>query len=179
LLAQPVRHHRLHWLFALLLVIAAIVLTTPRYDAQLMPEATARRLFGAVSLLPPIDGARVSRTFSGTSPTVACRLPNLRELNHPALDFAPRATPMVRAALAGEVIEVADSGSPWIRKIVHVRHASGLVATYAHVEQALVPRGDRVAAGQTIARMPTTGNGYLHFELHYHNQIVNPNFFLP
>jgi hypothetical protein len=178
LLAQPAGPQRRYWLLALILVLAAIVLSTPRYDAQLMPEAEARALFGAIQLLPPLPGGRLTRHFSGSSPTVACRLPNLRELNHPALDFVPGASRRVQAALGGEVIASADSGSPMIRKIVHIRHDSGLVATYAHVDTVLVKRGDRVEMGQPIAHMPPSGDGYLHFELHYRNQIVNPGYFL-
>src|SRR5690606_32193800 len=108
-----------------------------------------------------------------------CRLPNLRDLGrHPALDFRPLGSREVVAALAGEVTDVADSGSPIVGKIVHIKHASGLVATYAHVGEALVNTGDRVATGQPIARMPEHSGAYLHFELHYRNQIVNPNLLL-
>lgn len=179
LLVQPVRTRHSYWLLALLLVVATIVLTTPRYDAHLMPEATTRHLFGDLRLLPPIAGARVSREFAGDTPILACRLPNLRDLGrHPALDFAPLASREVVASLAGEVIDVADSGSPIVRKIVHIEHTSGLVATYAHVGEALVKTGQRVAPGQPIARMPEDSNAYLHFELHYRNQIVNPNLLL-
>lgn len=92
---------------------------------------------------------------------------------------APRGAP-VRAIDAGEVAysgnEVRGYGN-----LVLVKHASGFISAYAHCEELLVKRGDKVARGQVIARVGATGGvgePQLHFELRRGKRAVDPREFL-
>jgi murein DD-endopeptidase MepM/ murein hydrolase activator NlpD len=55
------------------------------------------------------------------------------------------------------------------------------MTAYAHVDEFLVARGDRVSQGQTIARVGSTGGvntPQLHFEIRRGTKPVNPRDFL-
>ena len=65
--------------------------------------------------------------------------------------------------------------------LILVKHPNGWISAYAHCDQILVKRGDKVARGQTIARVGSTGNvsePQLHFELRRGNHAVDPREFL-
>jgi murein DD-endopeptidase MepM/ murein hydrolase activator NlpD len=61
--------------------------------------------------------------------------------------------------------------------MVLLRHADGWVTAYAHNSSLLVEKGDKVAQGQTIARVGSSGNvdtPQLHFELRKGTKAVDP-----
>lgn len=92
---------------------------------------------------------------------------------------APLGTP-VRAAAPGEVVYVGDNVAGF-GTLVLVRHGGGYATAYAHVQNPLVKRGDRVTEGQAIAQVGKTGNiatPQLHFEVRKGTQPVNPKPFL-
>jgi murein DD-endopeptidase MepM/ murein hydrolase activator NlpD len=65
--------------------------------------------------------------------------------------------------------------------LILVKHRNGWISAYAHCDLILVKRGDKVARGQTIARVGATGNvaePQLHFELRRGNHAVDPREFL-
>jgi murein DD-endopeptidase MepM/ murein hydrolase activator NlpD len=65
--------------------------------------------------------------------------------------------------------------------LILVKHTNGWISAYAHCDQILVKRGDKVARGQTIAHVGSTGNvsePQLHFELRRGNHAVDPREFL-
>lgn len=86
--------------------------------------------------------------------------------SHAGLDFAaPTGTP-VRAVAGGRVREAGWDGAYGWRIVV--RHRDGTETWYCHLTQMLIT-GDRVAAGQRIGRVGSTGNStgpHLHFEVH-------------
>lgn len=93
---------------------------------------------------------------------------------------APRGAP-VRAAEAGTVA-YADSGLRGFGKLILIRHADDWVTAYAHNEELLVGRGDRVERGQTIARVGSSGgvvDPQLHFEVRRGTRAVDPMAHLP
>jgi len=58
-----------------------------------------------------------------------------------------------------------------------IKHAGGWVTAYAHTEQVLVRRGDKVRRGQTIGRVGSTGSvssPQLHFEVRKGTRAVDP-----
>jgi murein DD-endopeptidase MepM/ murein hydrolase activator NlpD len=92
---------------------------------------------------------------------------------------APRGAP-IEAADAGTVAyagnEVRGYGN-----LLLVKHPNGWISAYAHCDQMLVKRGDKVARGQVIARVGSTGNAgepQLHFELRHGSHAVDPREFL-
>jgi murein DD-endopeptidase MepM/ murein hydrolase activator NlpD len=93
------------------------------------------------------------------------------------------------AAPRGAAVEAADGGvvaytGNELRgygNLILVKHPNGWISAYAHCDQILVKRGDKVARGQTIARVGSTGNvsePQLHFELRRGNRAVDPSEFL-
>lgn len=82
----------------------------------------------------------------------------------------------VRAAAGGEVIYVGDAIAGFGLMML-VRHPGGTVTAYAHLEDALADRGDRVERGQPIARAGTSGNvsePQLHFQLRQGRRTLDP-----
>jgi murein DD-endopeptidase MepM/ murein hydrolase activator NlpD len=85
---------------------------------------------------------------------------------HAGLDFAAPAGTPVRAVAGGRVIEAGWDGAYGWR--ITVRHRGGTETWYCHLSEMLIT-GDRVAAGQRIGRVGSTGNStgpHLHFEVH-------------
>jgi murein DD-endopeptidase MepM/ murein hydrolase activator NlpD len=93
------------------------------------------------------------------------------------------------AAPKGAAVQVAEAGvvaysGNELRgygNLILVKHPNGWISAYAHCDQVLVQRGQKVARGQVIARVGSTGNvsePQLHFELRRGNHAVDPQEFL-
>ena len=85
---------------------------------------------------------------------------------HGGVDLAAPAGTPIRAAEAGEVIFSGRRGAAG--NLVMIRHDDGSVARYAHARELGVQRGARVAAGQEIATVGSTGRStgpHLHFSV--------------
>lgn len=98
-----------------------------------------------------------------------------RQTFHRGLDFSlPVGTP-VRATAAGMVMAVEQQRG--FGKVVKVDHGNGVVTLYAHLDKALVKKGDRVERGDTIALSGSSGRSsapHLHYEVHLDGRPVNP-----
>lgn len=98
---------------------------------------------------------------------------------HTGLDIAaPEGSP-IHAALAGTV---SFSGrQSRYGNIVIIEHSGGYTTIYAHNQQNLVRRGERVSRGQLIAKVGSSGNAtgsHVHFEVRRNGAPVNPEPFL-
>ena len=93
------------------------------------------------------------------------------------------------AAPRGAAVEAVDAGvvayaGNELRgygNLLLVKHSNGWISAYAHCDLILVKRGDKVARGQVIARVGSTGNvsePQLHFELRRGSRAVDPREFL-
>src|SRR5215470_5155867 len=89
----------------------------------------------------------------------------------------------------GAAVEAADAGvvaytGNELRgygNLILIKHADGWISAYAHCDQLLVKRGEKVSRGQVIARVGSTGNvsePQLHFELRHGREAVDPREFL-
>jgi murein DD-endopeptidase MepM/ murein hydrolase activator NlpD len=100
---------------------------------------------------------------------------------HPAIDIANHAAPDVLAADGGTVI-VAGWPTPWAYgNHLIVDHGNGQQTLYAHLSQIYVSLGQKVARGQTIGKMGSTGRStgtHLHFEIRINGSAQNPLSFL-
>lgn len=88
---------------------------------------------------------------------------------------APRGS-FVRAAENG-VVAYAGNELGGFGNLLLIKHADGWTTAYAHNEELLVERGDRVSRGQAIARVGSTGNirePQLHFEIRKGKSPVDP-----
>lgn len=94
---------------------------------------------------------------------------------HKGVDFAgPRGS---------DVLTVADGVVQFVGRIngygnaVEIDHGNGYMTRYAHNSENLVALGDRVKAGQVIAKMGSTGRStgsHVHFEVWLDGRVVNP-----
>ncbi|NEO57764.1 MAG: peptidoglycan DD-metalloendopeptidase family protein [Okeania sp. SIO3B5] len=96
---------------------------------------------------------------------------------HRGIDIAaPTGTPIVAAAPG--VVTFANWNSGGYGNLVEIKHPNGSLTIYAHNSQILVREGQKVAQGELIAKMGSTGRStgpHLHFEIHpTGNGAVNP-----
>ncbi|WP_240139181.1 transglycosylase family protein [Streptomyces sp. MUM 178J] len=85
---------------------------------------------------------------------------------HTGVDYAVPVGTAVRAVSSGAVVSAGWNGAYGYEVII--RHANGMHTQYAHLSSLTVRDGQRVAAGQKIARSGATGRTtgpHLHFEV--------------
>lgn len=92
----------------------------------------------------------------------------------------PRGAP-IRAAADG-IVAYAGNELRGFGNLLLIKHANGWVTAYAHNDDLLVRRGDKVKLGQVIAKAGATGNvrtPQLHFEMRKNGDAVDPQHHLP
>ncbi len=94
---------------------------------------------------------------------------------HDGIDFAGVRQSDVIAVAAGVV--VFSGRNAGYGKLVAIKHRQGYVTRYAHNAENLVEVGDKVAKGQAIALMGSTGRAtgpHVHFEVLRKDRTINP-----
>jgi murein DD-endopeptidase MepM/ murein hydrolase activator NlpD len=100
---------------------------------------------------------------------------------HKAVDIANKDAPDILAADGGTVILAG-----WVPPMAYgnhviIDHGNGFVTLYAHLSQIYVGVGQKVARGQAIGKMGSTGRStgiHLHFEIRQNGSAQNPLNFL-
>ena len=94
---------------------------------------------------------------------------------HPGVDFnGPVGSDVL--AVAGGVVSY-NGWRDGYGNVVEIDHGNGYMTRYAHNQKNLVAVGQRVHAGQSIARVGSTGRAtgpHCHFEVWLHGRAVNP-----
>jgi len=99
---------------------------------------------------------------------------------HDGLDIAAASGTSVGAAAGGEVTYVGWSGD--YGRLIRISHGDGIETGYGHLSGYAVEKGDRVAAGDVIGYVGSSGNAtgpHLHFEVRKNGSPVNPRNYLP
>ncbi len=129
---------------------------------------------------PPVHQAVLTQPFGCTSDV---REPWAEDCpdhhRHTGIDLAAEPGTPVLAAAAGQI--VVGSEPQGLGLYLVVSHAAGFSTLYAHLEAALVQSGDRVAAGQPIGLVGSSGyssGAHLHFEVRIAGGPVDPIPFL-
>ena len=95
---------------------------------------------------------------------------------HKGVDIASATgTPVVAAD--GGVVTYAGWKSNGFGNLVIIDHQNGYVTYYGHNSRILVRSGQKVAKGEQIAKMGSTGNSsgpHCHFEMYHNGRLVNP-----
>lgn len=108
----------------------------------------------------PVQGTVTSRFGMRVHPTFKTKV------MHTGIDISAAQGTPVKAAAAGEVLFAG-----WLRgygQIIVIDHGGDMTTVYAHLSRLLVEEGNRVAAGQTIGNVGSTGiatGPHLHFEV--------------
>lgn len=113
----------------------------------------------------PADG-RVSRAYSAE--------------RHKGIDLDGERGSPVMATAAGVVV-YAGTGVSGYGALLIVKHNETYLSAYGHNDALLAAEGQRVSAGQVIARMGSTSSDSvkLHFEIRRNGRPVNPTSLLP
>jgi murein DD-endopeptidase MepM/ murein hydrolase activator NlpD len=94
---------------------------------------------------------------------------------HEGIDIAAGSGSAIRAAGAGVVKKASWYGG--YGNAVIIDHGNGVQTLYGHASKLNVKEGDRVQAGQLIAKVGSTGDStgpHLHFEVEVDGKKVNP-----
>jgi murein DD-endopeptidase MepM/ murein hydrolase activator NlpD len=146
-------------------------------DSVQILEAMAAR----AAKLPPKDMIMPVQAAQITSSFKSSRLHPILDVfrAHRGVDLAAnRGTPIVAPA-AGRVRFVGWRIGYGLT--VEMEHTGEVVTLYAHCDKAMVKAGDRVVAGQTIAKVGSTGlasGPHVHFEVRSRGRSVDPIKFL-
>lgn len=94
---------------------------------------------------------------------------------HEGTDLAGSMGTAVKSIGAGRVVRASWYGG--YGNCVDIQHDNGVMTRYGHNSSVTVSVGDRVSAGDTIARLGSTGDSsgpHIHFEVHVGGSPVNP-----
>jgi murein DD-endopeptidase MepM/ murein hydrolase activator NlpD len=118
----------------------------------------------------PIEGGWISSLFGvRTDPFTG------RRTRHMGVDFAGREGSNVLAVAAGIITEAGSRDG--YGNLVEINHGNGYTTRYGHNSKILVKAGDRVAKGQAVALLGSSGRAtgpHVHFEVMYNGVMVNP-----
>lgn len=98
---------------------------------------------------------------------------------HPGIDIAAKAGTKVEATAAGEVTWTGERES--YGNLVIVDHGT-YQTYYAHLQRITVTEGQKVARGDRVGTVGSTGTStgpHLHYEVRVHGEPVNPRRYLP
>lgn len=131
------------------------------------PKATAQPRPDPVQV--PVAGHRWPLPVPGIITTRFSRA-------HPGIDIAAPAGTSVRAIASGTVVSAGwkNNGGGYV---VVLRHPGGMISTYNHNQVVTVRAGQKVAAGQRIARVGSTGRStgpHLDLRIEMGGRLVDP-----
>lgn len=118
----------------------------------------------------PVPGAWISSTFGRRTDPFTGHL-----AFHSGIDFAASAGAAARAVAPGVVTWAGDRFG--YGQLVEINHGNGYVTRYGHNSSLSVKVGDRVAKGQAISRVGSTGRStgpHLHFEVLKDGRAIDP-----
>jgi murein DD-endopeptidase MepM/ murein hydrolase activator NlpD len=122
----------------------------------------------------PTDGGWVSSGFGVRSDPFTGR-----SAVHEGVDIASRFGSAIKAMGGGVVVYAGEKEGYGLA--VDINHGNGYVTRYAHCKAVLVRVGDRIAKGQDVALVGTTGRStgpHLHFEVLRDGRAIDPRSFL-
>jgi murein DD-endopeptidase MepM/ murein hydrolase activator NlpD len=98
---------------------------------------------------------------------------------HPGIDIAADAGAPIAAAMGGTVVAAGPDGG--YGNLITVDDGNGLTTRYAHCSQIYARVGERVAPGDVIGAVGSTGRAtgpHLHFEVRQDDRAIDPSPFL-
>lgn len=97
------------------------------------------------------------------------------EAFHAGIDFRAETGHQINSPAAGVVISAGVKGG--YGNMVEIRHKGGIVTRFGHLSRILVEEGDKVAAGDAIGQVGSTGRStgpHLHYEIRIDNNPIDP-----
>jgi len=118
----------------------------------------------------PLPGAKMTSRYGHRRDPF-----NGKSAFHGGIDFKAKTGTPVRAAADGTVVKAGRMGG--YGKIVEIKHRNGYITRYAHLSRITVKVGERVASGERVGKVGSTGRStgpHLHFEIRRRGKTVNP-----
>ncbi|GGB56006.1 peptidoglycan DD-metalloendopeptidase family protein [Shewanella inventionis] len=105
---------------------------------------------------------------------------SVSEQGNQGIKIAGNRGDVIKAAADGRVV-YAGNALRGYGNLVIIKHNDDFLSAYAHADTITVKEKQYVSAGQTVAKMGSTGTNQvmLHFEVRYHGKSVNPLRYLP
>ena len=154
----------------------ALSATASLIDSSFMSvfSALASRTASLPPMRVPVEGLKYAQVGASTGQKMN---PFYKvSVQHNGVDLIIGQGTPVLAAGEGTVCGVTWS-SKGLGNVVEIDHGGGYVTRYAHLEDIVVRRGERVKAGKKIANVGISGNSFaphLHFEIRKDESIVDP-----
>lgn len=155
-----------------------IYIQSKSFDEVTSLAANKEDLLISVPAIQPISNADLTRVASGFGMRIHpfYKVPKM----HNGIDFtAPRGTE-IYATGKGTVVDARYSNGGYGRMVV-IDHGFGYQTLYAHMYEIKVRKGAKVARGQVIGLVGSTGMSvapHLHYEVHKGNTPIDPiNYF--
>lgn len=148
-------------------------------EKNIEPTATNTVLLSPIqndinSMCVPLQSSTVSSSFgSRTNPITK------KSESHKGLDLSAPSGSGIYAAADGTVELAQNSGS--YGNYIIINHSGSLKTLYAHCSKLLVKEGQKVAKGEVIAQVGSTGQStrpHLHFEVILNGQNLNPEWLI-
>lgn len=147
---------------------------TTSYDNIMAMAKDNELMLASLPAIPPVSKEDLRRLSSGfgyrIDPILKIRRP------HRGVDFSiPKGSP-VYATGDGTVVLVRSSFSGYGKQI-EIDHGFGYKTKYAHLNEFLVKKGQKIKRGELIAYSGNTGKStapHLHYEVHVNRKATNP-----
>lgn len=149
-----------------------VSVSLPKAAVNQIPKA--KNFTGPVPKPLPRSANNFLRPVSGK--VISSFGPKAGGIHNDGINIAAKKGTAVKAAENGVVV-YAGSELKGFGQMLLIKHSGGWVTAYAHTDQLLVGRGQRVKRGQAIAKVGSTGNvskPQLHFEIRKGSEAVNP-----
>lgn len=146
-------------------IISSTVVSQPVTKVVHVGTKTPPKTVATGKLSRPISGGIISSNYGMR-----------RGSMHKGVDFAAKTGTRISAADGGTVTWAGWKRGGWGYLVV-INHGNGIETYYAHNSRVTVKVGQKVAKGQEIAKMGSTGNSsgpHVHFEVHVNGRYVNP-----
>ena len=132
--------------------------------------------------MPPVTVPLPELKFAQVGASVGQKLNPVYKVmsQHNGVDLIVGQGTPVLAAGDGVVTDVSKSGKG-LGNVVEITHDGGYVTRYAHLQDIVVRKGERVKTGKKIACVGISGNSFaphLHYEIYRDGELMDPvNFF--
>ena len=147
-------------------------------EERILKEPTTQVVAKGTKPLPPPQGSGVFKRpapgRTGSYGRFGASRPGGRK--HAGVDIGNKSGTTIRAADGGTITSYIGYRGGY-GYIVEINHGGGYTTRYAHLSKILVSAGQRVAKGDVVGRMGSTGNStgpHLHFEIRKNGTPLNP-----
>jgi len=147
---------------------------TKSYDDIMTLAKDKELLLASLPAIQPVSNKELKRLSSGFGTRIDPILKVKRP--HRGVDFSlPKGSPVY--ATGDGVVKLVRSSFIGYGKQIEVDHGFGYKTKYAHLNEFLVKKGQKVKRGELIAYSGNSGKStapHLHYEVHINNKAVDP-----